>query len=136
MEEAELETARALKRHRKAAMGAGRGVANRGSAAVSSATSHLSAEERTAIAAAYDEAEGWLTEMQRYFTDKLSEANLRNVMKQATLLATGEGVPHTKRSDRFRLGQPVRAVARHMPPMPQPFTSEWIPLPEPPCVTP
>ena len=43
---------------------------------------------RAALAAAYDEASGWLAEMARFFESKLSEANLRNVMKQATALAT------------------------------------------------
>ena len=42
----------------------------------------LSEEERAALAGAYAEAEGWLNSMRRFFTDKLSEANLRNVMKQ------------------------------------------------------
>ena len=45
--------------------------------------------------------------MRRYFVDKLSEANLRNVMKRVTELATGEGVAHTFRGDRFRHGEPV-----------------------------
>ena len=67
----------------------------------------LSAEERASLAAAMTEASGWLGHMRRYFTDKLSEANLRNVMKQATALATGQGVPHTFRSDFFRKGEPV-----------------------------
>ena len=46
--------------------------------------------------------------MSAFFVDKLSEANLRNVMKQATLLATGEGVPHKRYPNRyFRKGEPV-----------------------------
>ena len=45
--------------------------------------------------------------MRRFFTDKLSEANLRNVMKQATALATGAGIPHTRKSNWFRRGEPV-----------------------------
>jgi len=64
-------------------------------------------EERVAIASAYEEASGWLEEMHGYFADKLSDANLRNVMKQATALATGAGVPHTIRANYFRKGQPV-----------------------------
>ena len=53
-------------------------------------------------------AGGWLAQMRRHFTDKLSEANLRNVMKQVTALATGEGVPHTFRAGSyFRRGEPV-----------------------------
>ena len=34
-------------------------------------------------------------------------ANLRNVMKQATALATGQGVPHTRYDRWFRKGRPV-----------------------------
>ena len=84
--------------------GFGRG---RGGRAAEGAESGLSEEERAAVAAAYAEAEGWLSHMRRYFTDKLSEANLRNVMKQATALATGEGIPHTRYNRWFRKGEPV-----------------------------
>ena len=35
--------------------------------------------------------EDWLAEMKAFFVPKLSEANLRNVMKQATALATARG---------------------------------------------
>ena len=95
---------RIARKRAKAASGAvGRG-ARGGGRAVDAA---LSEEERLALGAAYDEASGWLDEMQTFFTDKLSEANLRNVMKQATALATGAGVQHTKSSRVFRKGQPV-----------------------------
>ena len=68
----------------------------------------LSADERRAIAAAHDGASEWLEAMRRYFTDKLSEANLRSVMRKVTLLATGQGIEHTDgRRERFRQGQPV-----------------------------
>jgi hypothetical protein len=105
------------------------------------ALANLSAEERAAVAEAFEAAEGWLEAMRQFFVDKLSEPNLRNVtvatlkprtlagghsqrrpkpflwltlaphggqvMKQATALATGVGVPH-KRYDRwFRKGEPV-----------------------------
>ena len=46
--------------------------------------------------------------MRKFFEGKLSEANLRNVMKQATALATGAGVPHTRKQNHwFRRGEPV-----------------------------
>jgi hypothetical protein len=100
----EAEYVRVPKRLRKAAGGRqGRG---RGSRA-DSEQSALSEEERTALAEAHAEAKGWLAHMQRYFSNKLSEANLRNVMKQATALATGAGVPHTFKPTYFRKGQPV-----------------------------
>lgn len=81
--------------------GSGRGGKQREGAAV------LSPEERASVAAAYEEAEGWLQEMNKFFSSKLSDANLRNVMKQATALATGEGVPHTFTKAWFRKGEPV-----------------------------
>ena len=48
----------------------------------------------------------------RYFKDKISEANLRNVMKVTTALATGVGVPHTVRIENgsiamWRKGRPI-----------------------------
>ena len=90
------------KRAKAAANSVGRGRASRGDA-----ESSLSAEERAALAEAYQEAEGWLEQMRRFFAPKLSEANLRNVMKQATALATGAGVPHTVKDAWFRRGEPV-----------------------------
>jgi len=99
LEEAEREAAHVRKRARAAGFG------RRARSAASEAA--LSPEERVAIASAYEEASGWLEEMHGYFADKLSDANLRNVMKQATALATGAGVPHTIRANYFRKGQPV-----------------------------
>ena len=83
------------------------GTGGRGSRGGKDAQAALSPEERAAVAAAYEEASGWLEAMRRFFTDKLSEANLRNVMKQATALATGEGIPHTRKNTMFRKGEPV-----------------------------
>ena len=94
----------ARKRQRLAAKQGGSG--GRGSRKAAQ-DSLLSAEQRAAIAEAYDEASGWLDEMRRHFTDKLSEPNLRNVMKQVTRLATGEGIPHTFNGTFFRRGEPV-----------------------------
>ena len=99
------EDLRALKRARKMVRKAGTG--GRGSRGGKDAQAALSPEERAAVAAAYEEASGWLEAMRRFFTDKLSEANLRNVMKQATALATGEGIPHTRKNTMFRKGEPV-----------------------------
>ena len=62
----------------------------------------------SAVAAGFEAAEGWLEAMKTFFTDKLSESNLRNVMKQATALATGQGVPHKRYPNRwFRRGGAV-----------------------------
>ena len=101
---AEAEEAALYRRSRKRARAAGGGRGSRGGGANDAA---LGPEERAALAEAYEEAEGWLEEMRRFFTDKLSEANLRNVMKQATALATGAGIPHTRKSNWFRRGEPV-----------------------------
>ena len=102
-EERAQATARMLQRKRARVMS---GTGNRKSRKAAS-DPLLSEQERRAIGEAYKQASHWLEDMRRYFTDKLSEANLRNVMKQCTALATGEGVPHTRRSDYFRRGQPV-----------------------------
>lgn len=101
LDEAERESTQLRKKMRRAS------AAARSSGTRKKEERWLSADERAAIAEAYEEAEGWLDEMREYFEDKLSEANLRNVMKQATALATGEGVPHTIKSTWFRQGEPV-----------------------------
>ena len=103
LDEVAREDAVLRKRARASAAGGGGGRGGRKAAVLDA----LGPEERAAVAAAYEEASGWLDAMAAYFADKLSEANLRNVMKQATALATGEGVPHTQRSTWFRRGQPV-----------------------------
>lgn len=86
--------------------GIGRGSGSRGGK--KAMANNLTEEERAAVARAFEQAEGWLEAMRTFFTDKLSEANLRNVMKQATALATGQGVPHKRYAARwFRKGEPV-----------------------------
>ena len=105
LEIAEREALHVRKKVRAATVGVGRG---RGSRAKGALIEAMSPEERAAVAAAYDEASGWLAEMEEYFSLQLSPANLRNVMKQATALATGEGVRHTVRDAFFRRGEPVR----------------------------
>ena len=105
LEIAEREALHVRKKVRAATVGVGRG---RGSRAKGALIEAMSPEERAAVAAAYDEASGWLAEMEEYFSLQLSPANLRNVMKQATALATGEGVHHTVRDAWFRRGEPVR----------------------------
>jgi len=94
---------RELAHLRKRARRGQRGSGTHGGGKLSS----LSTKEREAIAAAYDEARDWLEHMRRYFTDKLSEANLRSVMRKVEALATGEGVAHTNERDYFRKGQPI-----------------------------
>ena len=81
--------------------------------ASTSSTHSLAARDGTIVTIKASAAEqsktlsGWLEEMRKFFQNKLSEANLRNVMKQATALATGAGVPHTRKSTWFRKGEPV-----------------------------
>lgn len=105
LEIAEREAMHVRKKVRAATVGAGRG---RGSRAKGVLMEVMSPDERADVAAAYEEASGWLAEMEQYFSPQLSPANLRNVMKQATALATGEGVRHTVRDAFFRRGEPVR----------------------------
>jgi hypothetical protein len=105
LEIAEREAMHVRKKVRAATVGAGRG---RGSRAKGALMEVMSPDERADVAAAYEEASGWLAEMEQYFSPQLSPANLRNVMKQATALATGEGVRHTVRDAFFRRGEPVR----------------------------
>ena len=70
LEEAEHAMRIPLKRKRgSSAPGSGRGRGGRSS----DVESALSEAERAALAEAYAEAEGWLNDMRRYFTDKLSE---------------------------------------------------------------
>ena len=105
-EEAALyrESKKRMKTASRAGLSGGRGSrGGKGGVAAS-----LTEAERAAVAEAFEAAESWLEAMSAFFVDKLSEANLRNVMKQATLLATGEGVPHKRYPNRyFRKGEPV-----------------------------
>uniref|UniRef100_A0A7S0ED00 Uncharacterized protein n=1 Tax=Phaeocystis antarctica TaxID=33657 RepID=A0A7S0ED00_9EUKA len=64
----------------------------------------LSAAQRETLT----HAAGWLEAMRAYFADKLSEPNLRNVMKVTTALASGAGTAcHTKHSGAFCKGRPI-----------------------------
>ena len=74
----------------------------------------IDARGRATVAAYYaDDPQRWLPDMQRFLSDKISEANLRTVMRQTTALATGAGVAHTVKFDapghpaRFRQGEPI-----------------------------
>lgn len=64
----------------------------------------LTEEQRQTLAS----AEGWLSAMREYFRPKLSEPNLRNVMKVAERLASGAGSRcHTKHDGVFCEGRPI-----------------------------
>ena len=74
----------------------------------------VDARGRAAVAAYYsDDPNRWLVDMRHFLSDKISEANLRTVMRQTTALAMGEGVAHTIQVDnrgnpiRFRLDEPI-----------------------------
>ena len=64
----------------------------------------LTEEQRQTLAS----AEGWLSAMREYFREKLSDPNLRNVMKVAERLASGAGSRcHTKHDGVFCEGRPI-----------------------------
>lgn len=52
-------------------------------------------------------ADEWLCEMEEWLSPKVSDANLRNVMKVVGNLASGAGVVHPLTGARFREGEPV-----------------------------
>ena len=64
----------------------------------------LSAAQRETLS----HASGWLEAMRNYFAARLSDANLRNVMKVTTALASGAGTAcHTKHGGAFCKGRPI-----------------------------
>lgn len=98
LEEAEHAMRIPLKRKRgSSAPGSGRGRGGRSS----DVESALSEAERAALAEAYAEAEGWLNDMRRYFTDKLSEGKR----------------PHSTACSALRLPRPPWARPSTLPPV-------------------
>ena len=64
----------------------------------------LTADQLASLA----DAQGWLGAMREYFSTKLSDSNLRNVMKVTTQLASGAGTRcHTKHDGVFCAGRPI-----------------------------
>lgn len=64
----------------------------------------LSAAQRETLS----QASGWLEAMRDHFASRLSDANLRNVMKVTTALASGAGSAcHTKHDGAFCKGRPI-----------------------------
>eukprot|EP00310_Coccolithus_braarudii_P022666 CAMPEP_0183343018 /NCGR_PEP_ID=MMETSP0164_2-20130417/9013_1 /TAXON_ID=221442 /ORGANISM="Coccolithus pelagicus ssp braarudi, Strain PLY182g" /LENGTH=379 /DNA_ID=CAMNT_0025513757 /DNA_START=48 /DNA_END=1187 /DNA_ORIENTATION=- len=110
LDKAMLEFQHARKVAKKAAEKAfsGKAGSKAGGKAGGKAEEPLSTEERATVSSAYAVASEWLDEMREYFSNKLSDANLRNVMKQVTALATGAGVSHTKDKAFFRRCNPVK----------------------------
>mmetsp|Transcript_11539 Transcript_11539/g.19397 ORF Transcript_11539/g.19397 Transcript_11539/m.19397 type:complete len:483 (+) Transcript_11539:13-1461(+) len=68
-----------------------------------SSVKELTPEQRATLV----EAEGWLSQMEVWFSNQLSEPNLRNVMKVVGHLASGRGVVHPLSGALFREGEPI-----------------------------